>query len=56
MVCLAKNVLVKGTRSRMGLLSAAAHQLVNLKLLDVFLPLRLPLRVSSMWDQRVVLE
>ena len=37
-VCLAKNGDVKGTRSKIGTLSESAHQLVNSKLFDVFLP------------------
>ena len=43
-------------RSMMGMLSASAHQLVNSKPFDVFLPyLPLPF-FSSMCNQRVVLE
>jgi len=54
--CLAKNVLVNPVRSRIGLLEASVHQLVNSKLFEVWLFERLVRAPSSMWRIRVVFE
>lgn len=57
MVCLAKKVLVKSTRSAIALLFASAQKLVNSKLLLVFLLLRRVLPLCSLtWALRVVAQ
>ena len=52
----AKNVFAKSFRSVIGLFFASAHQLVNSKLLEVFLPpFVAAFFISRRWLSRVVL-
>ena len=48
MVCRAKNVLVKSTKSKIALLFASAQYEVNSKLWEVFCALRLPMRTDAL--------